>query len=381
MTPQWFFWFCIAFVLYAYGGYLMILQLLVLIRSRPVRRLDCTPRVSLIITARNEDARIAHKLKQALALDYPADSLEVIVASDCSTDDTHAIVRSFDDPRVRLVISPERRGKEFAQKTAIEAARGDILVFSDAATGMDEDCLRQIVRNFADPTIGCISSVDRMVDTDGEVSGEGLYVRYEMRLRSMESATGSVIGLSGSLFAARRDVCQPWPVDLPSDFITMLNTLRHGLRGVSDPAVVGYYADLSDPSREYHRKVRTVTRGIRALGKNLQLLNPFEYGLVAWQLFSHKVCRWLVPFALLGAFVSSLILAPTSPIYLMAALTQVVFYLIAAYGFREPDRMSGLPRAITFFALANASIVHSWVNVASGRRFATWEPSKRPTTV
>ena len=375
------FWFCVAFVIYAYVGYFIVLRLMVTMRSQTVQRGDFTPRLSLIITARNEDARIAHTLRQTLALDYPGELLEVIVASDCSTDDTHAIVRSFDDPRVRLVVSPERRGKEFAQKNAIDSATGEILVFSDAATGMDTDALRQIVRNFADPAIGCISSVDRMVDTDGEVSGEGLYVRYEMQLRSLESATSSVIGLSGSLFAARREVCRPWPVDLPSDFITMLNTLRHGLRGVSDPAVVGYYADLSDPTREYNRKVRTVTRGIRALAKNLQLLNPFEYGVVAWQLFSHKVCRWLVPFALVGAFLSSISLASTSLLYLLAALVQAAFYAIAAYGFQQPERMSGLARAITFFVLANASIVHGWVNVATRRSFATWEPSKRPTAV
>jgi hypothetical protein len=145
--------------------------------------------------------------------------------------------------------------------------------------------------------------------------------------------------------------------------------------------VVGYYADLSDPTREYNRKVRTVTRGIRALAKNLQLLNPFEYGVVAWQLFSHKVCRWLVPFALVGAFLSSISLASTSRLYLLAALVQAAFYAIAAYGFQQPERMSGLARAITFFVLANASIVHGWVNVATRRSFATWEPSKRPTAV
>jgi glycosyltransferase involved in cell wall biosynthesis len=375
------FWICVGFVAYAYVGYLLVLQVLVKVRSQAVRRGDYTPRMSLIIAARNEDARIANKLQQALALDYPRERLEIIVASDCSTDDTHAIVRSFDDERVRLVVSPERRGKEFAQKTAIESATGDILVFSDAATGMDNDGLRQIARNFADPTVGCVSSVDRMVGKDGEISGEGLYVRYEMRLRALESETGSVIGLSGSLFAARREVCQPWPVDLPSDFITVLNTLRHGMRGISDPAVVGYYADLSDPTREYNRKVRTVTRGIRALAKNLRLLNPFVYGLVAWQLFSHKLCRWVVPFALVGALVSSIALALTSQVYAAAVVGQAIFYAIALYGFKEPERMTGLPRAITFFALANASIVHGWVNVATGRSFATWEPSKRPTTV
>jgi glycosyltransferase involved in cell wall biosynthesis len=374
------FWVCAALVVYAYAGYAALLLVLGRLRSRPVRRSDVTPTISMIITARNEEGRIGAKLAQSLELDYPRDRLEIIVASDCSTDGTHAIVESYRG-RVRLVVAPERRGKEFAQKQAIDASTGEILVFSDVATRLDRDGLRHLARNFADPDVGCVSSVDRLVGPNGEVSGEGLYVRYEMLLRSLESSIGSVVGLSGSLFAARRQVCTPWPIDLPSDFTTQLNSLRLGLRGISDPASIGYYPDLADRSREYPRKVRTITRGITSLVRHLHLLNPFSYGLTAWQLFSHKICRWMVPFALIGMFVTNMLLLRQSPFYLVSGLAQLATYLVAGYGYRRPERLSTIPRTITFFVLANASILHAWFNVLAGRQIVTWEPSKRPDAV
>ena len=371
------FWASAGFVVYAYLGYLLALSIVAAVSSRPVRRAEITPKVSLIITARNEEARIAAKLDEVLSLDYPKSLVDVIVASDCSTDGTHRLVAGYEGRGVRLVVAPERRGKEFAQKCAIDASTGDILVFSDVATRMDVVGLRRIASNFADPTVGCVSSVDRVVRTDGQVSGEGIYVRYEMHLRALESTTASVVGLSGSFFAARRAVCSPWHVDLPSDFTTLLNTLDHRLRGISDPTAIGYYSDLADPAREYRRKVRTITRGIRALLRNAHVLNPFSYGLMAWQLFSHKVCRWLVPFALLGMLASSVVLFNESPIYAASALLQCGAYGLAAVGYRKQRDLSLLTRTVTFFALANVSIMNAWLNVLRGRDFVTWEPSQR----
>jgi glycosyltransferase involved in cell wall biosynthesis len=372
------FWGCVLFVAYAYFGYAVVLFLLVKLRNRAIRRRDVTPTVTLIVTVRNEEKRIADKIEQSLELDYPKDRFELIVASDCSTDDTHAIVAHHKHRGVRLVVASERHGKEFAQKLAIAASTGEILVFSDVATRLDRDGLRHIVRNFADPTVGCVTSVDRLISPSGEVSGEGFYVRYEMLLRSLESSVGSVVGLSGSLFAARRHVCNPWAVDLPSDFTTLFNSLRHGLRGISDPASVGYYPDLADKTKEYRRKVRTITRGISSLCRNLSLLNPFRYGIFAWQIFSHKVCRWLVPFALIGILLTNVALSAESGVYAAFLLMQSAMYIVAARGFRHPERLSVGPRTVTFFVLANVSILHAWMNVLCGRKFVTWEPSQRP---
>jgi hypothetical protein len=148
-------------------------------------------------------------------------------------------------------------------------------------------------------------------------------------------------------------VCSPWPTDLPSDFNTLLNTLRLGLRGVSDPTAVGSYADLGDAKAEHARKVRTVSRGLRSVGRNLHLLNPFRYGLAAWQLFSHKVCRWMVPLAL------------------------ACFYAVAAYGMTRPESVGGPVRIAAFFVLVNLSILQAWGNVFRGQRAVTWEPSRR----
>jgi Glycosyl transferase family 2 len=374
---QFLFWACVVFVFYAYFGYPAALYVVARLFGKPVRRAAITPSVSFVIAARNEAARIRSKIENTLALDYPRDLMEIIVASDCSDDATHDIVREYAGRGVRLVAAPERRGKEFAQSLAIEASAGDVLVFTDASTRLEPDGVRNIVQNFADPSVGCVSSVDRVIGADGQPSGEGAYVRYEMFLRSLESRVGSLVGLSGSFFAARRDVCDPWPVDLPSDFNTLLNTVRKGMRGVSDPAAVGSYADLNNPHAEYARKVRTVSRGLRSLGRNLYLLNPLGYGLSAWELFSHKLCRWLVPFAMIGALVSSLALAPSSSVFAVFAVAQVLGYAVAAYVLGAEARVRGIWTVVPFFVLVNVSILQAWYDVLRGRRAVTWQPSSR----
>src|SRR5438477_1517068 len=234
------FWCSVALAVYAYLGYPCALLLLCVARNRRVRPGGGTPRVSLIIAARNEEARIREKIENSLAQDYPASALEIMVASDCSTDRTDAIADSY-APRVRLVRTPQRRGKEAAQKLAVEAASGEILVFSDAATALAPDGISRIARNFGDPTVGCVSSVDRFVDADGRISGEGAYVRYEMWLRALETRANSLVGLSGSFFAARREVCRHWAADRQSDFSTLLNAVERGWRGVLDTETAGYY--------------------------------------------------------------------------------------------------------------------------------------------
>ena len=374
------FWFSIALVVYAYAGYPCALAVLGWFRARPVARASIRPRVSFIITAHNEEARIAQKLENTLTQNYPAEALQIIVASDCSTDRTDEIVRAHGD-RMRLVRATERRGKEAAQRLALGEADGDVIVFSDVATALASDGISTIVSSFADPTVGCVSSVDRFVDADGQVSGEGAYVRYEMFLRALESRVNTLVGLSGSFFAARRDVCREWASDRQSDFSTLLNAVRLGLRGVSDPLSVGYYRNISDERQEFNRKVRTVARGIAVLASNLSLLNPFRHGLFAWQLASHKLCRWLVPFALIAAVLANAVLASASPLYAAAFLLQAAFYAAAAAGLWSG---AGALRIPAFFVLSNIGVLTAWVRYARGDRMTTWTPSERlqslPTT-
>lgn len=372
-TAELVFWSSIFLVFYAYAGYPCALAVLSRIRPRPVARAPIRPRVSLIITAHNEERRIGEKLENTLHLEYPAHSLDIIVASDASTDRTEEIVRAY-APRVWLVRSAERRGKEAAQQLAVRSAMGEILVFSDVATALQRDALTTIVQSFADPSVGCVSSTDRFVDEHGAVTGEGAYVRYEMWLRSLESRVNTLVGLSGSFFAARRDVCRQWAADRQSDFNTLLNAVRLGQRGVLDPESVGCYRNLVDDRREFSRKVRTVSRGITVLADNAAMLNPFRYGLFAWQLASHKLCRWLVPFALAGAAVNSAILAPSARIYAAALLAQIVLYAAALAGCWTRAPIFRIP---TFLVVSNLAVLCAWWRFARGERVVAWEPSDR----
>jgi cellulose synthase/poly-beta-1,6-N-acetylglucosamine synthase-like glycosyltransferase len=280
---------------------------------------------------------------------------------------------------VRLVRAPTRLGKEAAQKLALGEASGEILVFSDVATVVDPGSVRTIVQSFADPTIGCVSSEDRVLTEEGRVSGEGAYVRYEMLLRALETRAGSLVGLSGSFFAVRREVCQEWMPDVPSDFNAVLAAVRLGLRAVSDPDTVGYYRSIADPSREFDRKVRTVLRGICTLMRGASLLNPFRYGLFSWQLLSHKLCRWLVPLAMVTALAANTGLAVHQPIYLVLLIGHCAFYALALAGLAGdggwlPRRLLRLP---SFFVLVNASIAQAWYRYARGDRMLAWTPSRR----
>jgi len=368
----------VTFVLYTYFGYPVLLWVLARVRCVQVLRGDMEPSVSLIIAAHNEERRIREKLENTLSQDYRSELLEIIVASDCSTDRTDAIALEYRSRGVKLVRTAKRVGKEGAQKQALETSRGDILAFSDTATILPVAAIRTIVRNFHDPSVGCVSSVDRVLTDDGKPGGEGVYVRYEMLLRRLESRIGTVVGLSGSFFAARREICEPWRADLQSDFNTLINAARRHLRGISDDLSVAYYRTIKDPAREYDRKVRTVLRGITVLLSHASLLNPFRYGLFSWELASHKLFRWLVPYALILALAANAVLAFSSRTYVALLSLQGLFYLAAVLGatrrpaFRHPAFV--LP---AFAVEVNGSIIHAWCSFFRGRRITGWSPSTR----
>jgi len=378
MMAQMCFWTSLALIFYAYAGYPLALLIISLFRDQMVLRKPITPSISFIIPVHNEERRIREKIENTLQQNYPGDKLQIVVASDYSQDKTDEIVGAYASHGVHLVRLRERGGKELAQKEALQYATGEILVFSDAATILPRDAVSQIVQNFADPTVGCVSSVDRLIDADGKISGEGVYVKYEMFLRSLETKVNTLVGLSGSFFAARRDVCQTWASGLQSDFNTLLNSVKLGLRGVSDPESIGYYKSIADESKESERKVRTVLRGISVLMKSLHLLNPLRYRLFSWQLLSHKLCRWLVPFAMILAFVANVFLLSHSVVYVYTLCVQLMFYLLALWGvwFKLPSKVS-IVKLPTFFMLVNLSILSAWCRYARGERLTWWSPSQR----
>lgn len=371
------FWLFAFGAVYSYFLYPLILS--VLPRRAPRRTASPElPAISLIITAHNEAARLQRKLDNTLALDYPRARLEIIVASDASTDATDAIAEAYADRGLRLVRAEERKGKEHAQWHAIRAASNDVLVFSDVATDLAPDALQCLARAFADSRVGAVSSEDRFLTDSGEVVGEGAYVRYEMWLRRLESRVNSLVGLSGSFFAARKVVCQQWDIAVPSDFNTALNCVRLGLVAVSDPDVVGFYRGIADERKEYARKQRTVIRGMAALARRAEVMNPMRFGVFAWQVFSHKLMRWLVPWLLVGLLLVSIVLAPTHAFYAFALAAQLAFYVLAILGRAFAAlRRSALFKIPYFFVQANAAIAHASVSFLMGKRVTVWNPSKR----
>ncbi|MEX1032217.1 MAG: glycosyltransferase family 2 protein [Cellvibrionaceae bacterium] len=375
------FWLLLVCAAYSYFIYPLCLLLLAWRQHRVPEADDGQPlevSLSLIITAYNEASRIRDKLDNALALDFDKSRLEVIVASDCSDDGTDDIVREYGERGIRLVRAAERLGKENAQWAAIQEAGGDIIVFSDVATQMPADSLQKLTAYFANPRVGAVSSEDRFITQDGSVAGEGAYVKYEMWLRQQESRLAGLVGLSGSFFAARRDVCQRWDIHSPSDFNTALNSARLGYRAVTAPDVLGYYQDLKDPGKEYARKIRTVIRGMTSLARHPDVLNPLKYGLFAFQVFSHKLMRWLVPWFLLALFVVSAILADRGLVYGLAFVSQLLFYGLAiAAHYNSRLRKSGAVRLIYFFVQVNAAIFDASCRFLSGIRMTVWSPSAR----
>lgn len=372
------FWIGCFIVLYSYLIYPLLLTLLQHRTPRESATIVDLPAMTVIITAHNEESRIAEKLENTLALDYPEHLIDIIVASDASTDATDNIVGRFTARHVQLVRSPQRNGKEHAQWLAIQAATSSILVFTDTATQLQSVALRLLAEDFQDPKIGAVSSEDEVVAPHGDVRGEGAYVRYEMALRRLESRVAGLVGLSGSCFAVRKAVCARWRTDTPSDITTALLCAQAGLLAISDGRVKGTYKDLKDESRGFERKKRTIIRGMTAVWELRESLDPFRYGLFALQVWSHKILRWLVPIGLLLTLGASGALAWDTTLYRLFFILQTAAYAAAALAFLSASaRRFILLRIALFFLLANAATAAAMWDFLCGARIVTWNPSQR----
>lgn len=365
------------FIIYTVAGYRLLLQIMVKVRSQPHTRADHEPHVTLIIAVHNAEKAIAKKLDNCLGLDYPAEKLRVMVATDGSTDQTSEIVQSYRSRRVTLVAAKERRGKHHVQKLAIERSEGDIVVFTDAGIMLKPNAVREIVKNFADPTVGCVSSEDAFPEKDA-ATGEATYVNGEMSLRRLEAEIGSTVGATGGFFAARRTVCQTWHLNQSSDFFVPLHAAAAGLRTVVDPLAVAEYGVNQHTKAEFHRKVRTIVHGIVVFTHHFYLLDFARYGIFAVQLISHKLFRWFLPFAFATFLIATAVLAPTHPLFLALLLAQLLGYVLAALTFVAPATTRFLPlRLLNFLSLSLAASLFAWFRYAMGERYIVWKPTVR----
>src|SRR5215470_8837977 len=297
----------IAVMAFIYVGYPALMLALSFVLRRPVRRADITPLVSVIIAAYNEERDIEAKLKNTLAFDYPRDRLEIIVASDCSTDRTDEIVRGYSAQGVILRRQPERFGKTVAQNRAVKFTSGEIMVFSDATTICESGAIRKIVRNFADPEVGCVAGQLIYADASSSAVGKGCrsYWGYEKFLKRCESEVGSLVGVSGCLYAVRRICHARLASDMIDDFVIAAEIHLQGLRTVYEPEAIAV-EDVNLRARdEFRMRVRVVKQTLSALNRYRHTLNPFRHKTFAFQIIAHKAMRYAIPFLLIVALAAS----------------------------------------------------------------------------
>ncbi|RJP25043.1 MAG: glycosyltransferase family 2 protein [Deltaproteobacteria bacterium] len=371
------FWFSLIMIVYPYFGYPLVLYFLRKIRvarnPNGVPSGEFTPTVTVLIPVHNEEGTIESKIRNTLSLEYPRKNLQIIAVSDGSTDSTPAIVRKYLGEGVTFIAMERRRGKAQALNTGLAAATGDIVVFTDVSILLEPDSLRAIVKRFREDAIGCVSGSD-CIPGGG---GEGIYGRYELFLRNMESAVHSIVGASGSFYAQRRSICPPFLEGMAPDFLSALTTVEKGYRAVTESTACGHMASAKQAKDEFRRKERTILRGMTTLYQKKNLLNPYRYGIFSFFLWSHKVSRWLVPFFMILLFLLNAFLLEER-FYGAIFIAQCAFYLAACVpllgtrGSRNP--LSNMPH---YFCLSNAAILFATMKYAIGIRQEIWTPTKR----
>lgn len=374
------FWVTVALVFYTYVGYSLLIMLLARFSRDKLARGDIEPRVTFLITAYNEERDIAQKLQNTLALDYPRDRLEILVASDGSTDKTDEIVRGFAPQGVRLVRVEGRVGKTETQNQAVRQATGDVIVFSDATTKYERMNLRKIVRNYADPTVGAVSGRYEYFNPTGASIGVGniLFWKYENFIKRSQTRIKTITGCCGCIYSVRRALYEPLPPDIISDLVEPLKILEKGYRIVFEPDAVAHEETTEKTGEEFNMRIRVITRGMRGMLFMRKLFNPLRHGFVSFQLISHKLLRWLMPVFMVAALVSNAFLLGR-PFYNLTFALQAVFYALAILGwlaerFHVRSRILSIP---LYFSTVNLASLISMYRIWKGHKAVTWETLRK----
>lgn len=388
------FWLCVLLIVYVYAGYPLLTTLLARLRREKRFLSPFTPSVTLLISAYNEERFIAAKLENVLALDYPAERLQILVAADGSDDRTAEIVKSYAGRGVELSYAPERRGKLAAINHAMQAARNEIVVFSDANNSYDPATLRALVAPFADERVGAASGKKNVVAASSRLGeADRFYWRYESFIKKQEMRlTGCCVGVSGEIFAVRRELYRPLPEKIINDdFFIALSIIQQGYNVVYVPEAVSCETVSASEQDEVVRRTRIVAGRYQAMMLSLPKL-PWRRPLIVWQILSHKFMRPLVPFAMLGALAGNLgaVLLPAAdmlPAWISLAFPygwifgglQAGFYLLALLGRRlKAGGLVGKALYLpAFLVVSNYAALLGLFGYLSGRQTALWKKATR----
>lgn len=379
------FWASLLAVGYAYAGYLAVLWLLA--QFQPRSRSGATdkdprlPHVTMVISAFNEEAVIGRRIENALSLDYPRELLEIVVASDGSNDRTSEIAMEFASKGVVLRHYEGRIGKTACLNRVVPMATGSIIVFSDANSTYDKGAVKALVRPFQDVTVGFVTGWTRYGAGEGKsASGAlGIYSRLELLTKELESQLGSCIGADGAIFAIRKELFLPLKDYDINDLVIPLSINKQGYRGVLQRAAFCHEKDAGSTKGEFQRQVRITNRTLRAISSYRQLLNPFAFGLLSFELFSHKVCKLVVPFFLATLLLSNLLLATHGGFYQAVLLSQALLYIAAgtAQWAGNTGLLTRVADTARTFVVVNAAVALAWVKYFQGETYTTWSPTRR----
>lgn len=376
------FWVLIGLVAFAYLGYPLLLALLARLVRREARAGGATPSITLLVPAYNEEHAIGAKLESCLALDYPKDKLQVVVLSDGSTDGTNEVVAGYADRGIELMAFESNRGKLAVLGDGLAAARGELVAFSDAACRLEPQSIRELVRLFADPRVGCVSGVYRVLrPAEAELGQEeGFYWRYETFIKQCESDLASILGAHGALYAIRRELCPDLSrIRINDDYEIPVHIVAGGHRAVYAPGAAA--CEEAGEMGGFARRVRIAVGNFR----QLRLLGLLLWPPRPWLLFTfmaHKVLRLFGPFALAGALALNVALVAAGrggPLYWATLAGQLLFYGAALVGCLAGGRarlpLVNLP---FYFCAINAAYVVGLAKLVAGRRGLAWNAARRP---
>ena len=365
----------IILLFYAFVGYPVMIRLLAGLQGRITASEDqYTPRVSMLLSVYNEEKVIQEKIENFLKLDYPGDKIELIVVSDGCTDRTEAITDSFDPARVRLFIQERRGGKTLALNRAADEARGEILVFTDANSMFNRQAIKKLVRHFSDHDVGLVSgrSVYFEPETGNEQSG-GLYRRYEDFIKEQESATLSIVGADGAIYAMRKNLYEPLPPEHINDLIHPFRVVIKGYRAIHEPEAVCTEMTEEDLKGELNRQTRIMAQSwLIVVSQVTNLLKARCYAYL-WAVLSHKVLRWLTLPLMLVLLASNLLILSQGLIFQLALAGQLIFYLLVVMGWNRARGLLGIP---AMFILLHTAAMFGLFRLATGHAYVTWSPRK-----
>ena len=353
------YWILLLLMVYIWIGYACILWLFTRVTKLKVEKKYIYPYLSLVLTVHNEERIVARRIKNLLEATYPKDSLEIMVVSDGSTDKTDNIVEAMSrsDHRIRL-FKTKGGGKSLAQNEAIPSAKGEIVVLTDAETVFEKDVLKNLIRNFADERVGCVSGKLILANnSSGTIEGsQGVYWKYETLLRSLESRIGVMHTASGQIMAFRKSLFRHFDAKYGDDCIIPLDVVFQGYKVIHEDEAIAYDTFPATPGGELRARTRMTLRNMTCTLSKLAALHVFRFPLVTLSVLSHKVFRWLTPFFMIALFICNYFLLKDGLFYVFCFYCQVTFYLLGLVGMMSERFNCRLPLASQIFSFILANV-------------------------